>query len=91
MQVNYGYNGIGERAVRAPGNGSTSTFIYDDAGQWLGEYQNGQMQQQVIWLNNYPMVVATANLASPLAYIQPDHLGHRVSWSWLVCRPSAVI
>ncbi|WP_414494624.1 RHS repeat-associated core domain-containing protein, partial [Stenotrophomonas maltophilia] len=52
--------------------------LYDEAGQWLGNYSaTGQAQQQAIWLDNYP--VALINVPGTgvpeLAYVQPDHLG----------------
>ncbi|WP_313436746.1 RHS repeat-associated core domain-containing protein [Stenotrophomonas sp.] len=78
----YGYNHRGERVLRAPEGGNAQITVYDEAGQWLGNYsatgqaQTGQAQQQAIWLDNYP--VALINVAAAgvpeLAYIQPDHL-----------------
>jgi len=74
----YGYNHRGERVLRAPEGGNAQITVYDEAGQWLGNYSaTGQAQQQAIWLDNYP--VALINVAAAgvpeLAYIQPDHLG----------------
>ncbi|MDN8654501.1 RHS repeat-associated core domain-containing protein [Stenotrophomonas indicatrix] len=74
----YGYNHRGERVLRTPGGGAAQVTLYDEAGQWVGNYSaTGQAQQQAIWLDNYP--VALINLPSTgvpeLAYVQPDHLG----------------
>ena len=74
----YGYNHRGERVLRTPAAGNAQITVYDEAGQWLGNYSaTGQAQQQAIWLDNYP--VALINVPSTgvpeLAYIQPDHLG----------------
>jgi len=74
----YGYNHRGERVLRTPAGGAAQITLYDEAGQWLGNYSaTGQAQQQAIWLDNYP--VALINLPSSgvpkLAYVQPDHLG----------------
>lgn len=74
----YGYNHRGERVLRTPAGGAAQITLYDEAGQWLGNYSaTGQAQQQAIWLDNYP--VALINVQSTgvpeLAYVQPDHLG----------------
>ncbi|MNB76487.1 putative deoxyribonuclease RhsC [compost metagenome] len=74
----YGYNHRGERVLRTPAGGAAQITLYDEAGQWLGNYSaTGQAQQQAIWLDYYP--VALINLPSSgvpeLAYVQPDHLG----------------
>jgi len=74
----YGYNHRGERVLRAAEGGNAQITVYDEAGQWLGNYSaTGVAQQQAIWLDSYP--VALINVPSTgapeLAYIQPDHLG----------------
>ncbi len=74
----YGYNHRGERVLRTLGSGAAQITLYDEAGQWLGNYSaTGQAQQQAIWLDNYP--VALINVPSAdvpeLTYVQPDHLG----------------
>ncbi|WP_235646734.1 MULTISPECIES: RHS repeat-associated core domain-containing protein [Stenotrophomonas] len=74
----YGYNHRGERVLRSPSGGAAQITLYDEAGQWLGNYSaTGQAQQQAIWLDNYP--VALINVPGTgvpeLTYVQPDHLG----------------
>jgi len=74
----YGYNHRGERVLRIPAGDAAQITLYDEAGQWLGNYSaTGEVQQQAIWLDNYP--VALINPPSTgvpeLAYVQPDHLG----------------
>ncbi len=74
----YGYNHRGERVLRTPAGGAAQIALYNEAGQWLGNYSaTGQAQKQAIWLDNYP--VALINVQSTgvpeLAYVQPDHLG----------------
>ncbi len=74
----YGYNHRGERVLRIPAGDAAQITLYDESGQWLGNYSaTGQVQQQAIWLDNYP--VALINPPSTgvpeLAYVQPDHLG----------------
>jgi len=74
----YGYNHRGERVLRAPASGDAQITIYDEAGQWVGNYSaTGQAQQQAIWLDNYPvaLIQTPATGVPELAYIQPDHLG----------------
>ncbi|QZN79691.1 DUF6531 domain-containing protein [Stenotrophomonas sp. DR822] len=74
----YGYNHRGERVLRAPASDDAQVTVYDEAGQWVGNYSaTGQAQQQAIWLDNYPVaLIQTPTAGVPeLAYIQPDHLG----------------
>jgi len=74
----YGYNHRGERVLRTPEGGNDQITVYDEAGQWLGNYSaTGVAQQQAIWLDSYP--AALINVPSTgvpeLTYIQPGHLG----------------
>ncbi|MEQ3437567.1 RHS repeat protein [Stenotrophomonas maltophilia] len=74
----YGYNHRGERVLRTPAGGAAQITLYDEAGQWLGNYSaTGQAQQQAIWLDNYPVALINvpATGVPELAYVQPDHLG----------------
>ncbi len=74
----YGYNHRGERVLRAPASGDAQLTLYDEAGQWIGNYSaTGQPQQQAIWLDNYPIALINTPSAgiAELAYLQPDHLG----------------
>ncbi len=74
----YAYNHRGERVLRTPAGGETQITLYDEAGQWLGNYSaTDQAQQQAIWLDNYPVALMNtpATGAPELAYVQPDHLG----------------
>jgi len=72
----YTYNHRGER-VRRQFGGNDVVTLYDESGQWLGEYLAGVPQQQIVWLDNLPIAVfGPADTGVPaLAYIQPDHLG----------------
>ncbi|MCC4606025.1 RHS repeat protein [Xanthomonas campestris pv. parthenii] len=73
VTMNYRYNGRGEQVRRFLGTTNTYT-LYDEAGHWLGDYDNnGAPKQQAIWLNDLPVgLLANANT---LHYIEPDHLG----------------
>lgn len=73
----YRYNHRGERVLRQAG-GKTTTTLYDESGQWLGEYSaSGVPLQQVVWLENFPIAVFSESTAGvpALGYVQPDHLG----------------
>ena len=72
VQKNYAYNGKGEQVRKYLGTSSTYT-IYDEAGHWLGDYDNtGAALQQAIWLDDLPVgLIANGN---QLHYIEPDHL-----------------
>jgi RHS repeat-associated protein len=74
----YTYNHRGERVLRAPTAGEAQITLYDEAGQWLGNYSaTGSPLQQAIWLGDYPVALinAPASGVPELAYVQPDHLG----------------
>ncbi len=74
----YTYNHRGERVLRAPASGDAQVTMYDEAGQWIGNYgATGQPLQQAIWLDNYPVALINAPSAGvpEVVYVQPDHLG----------------
>jgi len=74
----YLYNHRGERIQRSPAGGEPQFTVYDEAGQWLGNYNSiGQSLQQAIWLDNYPVALINAPAVGvpEVAFIQPDHLG----------------
>lgn len=74
----YTYNHRGERVLRVPASGETQLTLYDEAGQWIGNYSaTGQSLQQAIWLDSYPVaLISSPSSGVPeVAYIQPDHLG----------------
>lgn len=68
----YAYNGKGERVRRWLGSNATLT-AYDEAGQWLGDYDaSGLAKQQAIWMDDKPIGLLADG---QLYYIEPDHLG----------------
>ena len=74
----YTYNRRGERVLRAPVSADAQVTVYDEVGQWIGNYgATGEPLQQAIWLDNYPLALINApNSGVPeVAYVQPDHLG----------------
>lgn len=77
IKMNYQYNGKGEQVRRHLGSASTYS-LYDEAGRWMGDYDDsGAPKQQVIWLDDAPvgLLVGPATASERLKYIQPDHLG----------------
>ncbi len=73
----YKYNHQGERVARTAASDSTYT-VYDEGGQWLGDYDSdGQARQQAVWLDSLPVALVDliGHNESGAEYIQPDHLG----------------
>ncbi|WP_460710306.1 RHS repeat-associated core domain-containing protein [Lysobacter terrae] len=92
--MSYAYNGKGEQ-VRRNGASTDTVTVYDEAGHWLGEYDNsGAPEQQVIWVDDLPVGLVTGSTVTnqPLNYIEADALGtprtiiesqrNVVVWSW---------
>lgn len=74
----YKYNHLGERLLRTASGDDTRVTLYDEVGQWLGNYnEEGQALQQAVWLGSHPIaLIETAGQgAQNLSYIQTDHLG----------------
>jgi len=69
----YAYNGRGEQVRRYLGTTNTYT-VYDEAGHWLGDYDDtGTPVQQALWMDDLPVgLLANGN---QLHYLQLDHLG----------------
>jgi RHS repeat-associated protein len=77
VKMNYVYNGRGEQ-VRKYASGTTNVYsLYDEAGHWLGDYNNAAAAtQQVIWFGDLPVgVFIGAAAAQKLHYIEADALG----------------
>lgn len=72
VAAEYHYNDLGQQISRTAG-GASALNLYDERGQWLGEYdQKGVARQQVVWLDDMPVGLLKG---SALYYVQPDHLG----------------
>jgi len=72
VAMEYAYNGRGEQ-IRKHLGASETQVLYDEAGQWLGDYgTSGIALQQAIWLDEMPVGVLDG---AQLYYIEPDHLG----------------
>lgn len=76
VTASYVYNALGERVVTTTGGVSIHT-VYDEAGRWIGDYDNtGASLQQAVWLDDLPVgLLASAGSSQALHYVEPDHLG----------------
>eukprot|EP00456_Euglypha_rotunda_P003938 TRINITY_DN1066_c1_g3_i3.p1 TRINITY_DN1066_c1_g3~~TRINITY_DN1066_c1_g3_i3.p1 ORF type:complete len:605 (+),score=109.70 TRINITY_DN1066_c1_g3_i3:161-1816(+) len=100
VTTTYSYDGLGRRVRKFSSTGASSTviFVYDQAGQLLGEYdQSGTAIREYVWLGSTPVAVFTPDPASgtnpPLVYyIHADHLdtprvvtdtAGNLRWRWL--------
>lgn len=74
--MNYQLSGRGEQVRKYLAANNTYT-VYNEAGQWVGDYDaTGQPIQQAIWLDDLPVgLLAGATTNQKLHYLQPDHLG----------------
>ncbi|MGO1073167.1 RHS repeat-associated core domain-containing protein [Lysobacter sp. CA199] len=96
VKMGYRYNAIGERVAAISGDtGPVTTYtLYDEAGQWIGDYDSiGAAVQQAVWMGSAPVgLLAGAGANQSLKYIQPDHLGtprsvidparNIATWTW---------
>lgn len=76
VAMNYALNGRGEQ-VRKHLNVSNTYTVYNEASQWLADYDaNENPIQQVIWLDTMPVGLFSGAAANQeLHYLQPDYLG----------------
>jgi RHS repeat-associated protein len=71
----YQYNALGER-VKKVANGTTTYFVYDEAGHLIGEYDgSGNLVQETVWMNDIPVATLRPNgSAIDVYYVHTDHL-----------------
>jgi RHS repeat-associated protein len=70
--VTYEHNGQGQRVKKDDGSNVT-LFVYDEAGQLVGEYDgSGNAIQEHVWFNGMPVAVLAG---SSLYYVHTDQLG----------------
>jgi RHS repeat-associated protein len=72
----YAINAFGQR-VRKVTPTATTVFVYDEAGQLIGEYDgSGNLLAEHIYLNGMPIAVVKLVAGNPKVYqVYPDHLG----------------
>jgi RHS repeat-associated protein len=100
VTATFDYDGNSRRVRKfnSTGSGSTVIFVYDQAGQLLGEYDSaGNAVREYVWLGATPVAVFMPDPASsanppPVYYIHADHLdtprvvldpSNNVRWRWL--------
>ena len=74
--MSYRHNGRGERVYRQ-GSDRTVHTVFDEAGRWIGDYdENGVVIQQAIWLGDLPVgLLAKDGGIKRLFHIEADALG----------------
>ena len=78
VKASYRYNALGERvAVENDAGVVGSLTVYDEAGNWIGDYDaNGASIQQAVWLDDGPAgLLVGSGTNQALMYVQTDHLG----------------
>jgi RHS repeat-associated protein len=91
--ASYQHNALGQR-VKKTVSGSSTYFVYDEAGHLIGEYDgSGNLIQETVWLGDIPVATLRPNGGSiSIFYIHTDHLStpRRISrpsdnvivWRW---------
>jgi RHS repeat-associated protein len=71
----YQHNALGER-VKKVASATTTYFVYDEAGQLIGEYDcSGNLIQETVWLNGIPVATLRPNGSGiDVYYVHTDHL-----------------
>ncbi len=78
VKVAYRYNALGERVAVAPSASAVDTFtLYDEAGNWIGDYDGtGAAKQQALWFGGFPVgLTVGSGVGQSLMYVQPDRTG----------------
>ena len=84
----YTINALGQRVRKVAGS-SDVDYVYDLIGRLIGEYANGTLIREYVYLDNLPVAQIAANGA--VTYLHPDHLGTprsatnanaQVVWRW---------
>jgi RHS repeat-associated protein len=100
VTTTYSIDGSGRRVRKFSSTGAASTviFVYDQAGQILGEYDStGKAIREYVWMGSTPIAVFTPDQATPtgnpIVYtIHTDHLdtprvvldkNGAIRWRWL--------
>lgn len=94
VTATYALNALEQRVMKTTG-GSSRYFVYDEAGQLVGEYDNaGSLIQETVWLGDIPVATLRPNGGGGVShfYVHTDHLNtpRRISrpsdnivvWRW---------
>jgi RHS repeat-associated protein len=93
VTTTYSLNALGQR-VRKTSGGTSTCFVYDEAGRLVGEYHDsGALIQETVWFGDIPVATIRPSGASvELFYVHADHLNtpRRISrpsdnvivWRW---------
>jgi RHS repeat-associated protein len=93
VTTTYALNALGLR-VKKTTSGSSTYFVYDEAGHLIGEYDNsGDLIQETVWFGDTPVATLRPNGGGvSLFYVHTDHLNtpRRISrpsddvvvWRW---------
>jgi RHS repeat-associated protein len=76
VATTYAINALGQRVKKTTG-GSSTYFIYDEAGYLIGEYDNaGTLIQETVWFGSAPVATLRPNGGNGvnLFYVHTDHL-----------------
>ena len=85
--ISYRHNGLGQRVEKDDGT-DTRLFVYDDAGNLIGEYDdNGVAIVEHVWFAGAPVAILEGSNAF---YVHTDHLGtprtitdgNNAIWRW---------
>lgn len=90
--ASYLYNGIGQRVAKTAA-GTTTYYVYDQAGHLLGEYDGaGAPLQETIYLDDTPVAVLKPDARNSVYFVYADHLGtprvitrasdNQMVWRW---------
>ncbi|WP_282445576.1 RHS repeat domain-containing protein [Massilia antarctica] len=96
VAVQHRYNGLGQRAIKSDAVGASTYFVYDEAGQMVGEYNSaGTPIQETVYLEGMPVAVVKPRASGAeenAYYVYADHLetpriiarasDNKVAWRW---------
>jgi RHS repeat-associated protein len=84
----YTYNGLSQRVQMNTLSGGTITLLYDESGHLLGNYTNGTIGTETVWLWGMPVAVVkpTATYFVHADYLntprQIDNASRQAVWTW---------
>ncbi|UOD27741.1 RHS repeat-associated core domain-containing protein [Massilia violaceinigra] len=96
VTTQYRYNGLGQRAIKSDAAGASTYFVYNEAGQMVGEYNSaGTPIQETVYLEGMPVAVIKPRASGAeenAYYVYADHLAtprvitrasdNKMVWRW---------